>query len=312
MNRKSPQAHASLLPVGTKMRGSDLNLYIVTKRSNGTQFWEKYNGNRPSPNEHASTLALNTKLPGNDGFLYIVAKRFDNSKYWKKTEEKAPPKKQKLVKWYSRVSKKAIGKGPIIISVCEPYTNLMGGPFSGEYKITEEFYKVLLEKPKYVRKKELGGHNGYVFGPMYNKHTYTRIGSHGNDGAQTGIVEITNLTEDDHKNILARGTTEQGKKTSKWANIYFPERGGSYSWDERKLLTRVRKEISERILFVGSTDAGDVGADVYAHFNKKGEIDSLIIDNYMIFKDEIDAEIAETAAKKAEAKKERRRKLRGR
>jgi hypothetical protein len=304
MNRKSPQAHASLLPLGTKMRGNDLEMYIVSKRSNGTQFWERYNGDRPSPNRHASSLPLKTELPGNDGFMYIVSKRSNNSKYWKKTEKKvAASKKQQLSKWYKEEYNNAKGKGNILISVCEPYTNLMGSFYSDNYKITEDFYKVLLKKPKYVRKKGVDG-NAYIFGPVYNKKLYTKIGSHGNDGAQTGIIEITNITEDDIEDIQGDNKEySRSKHSDKWSDIFFPEKGIFHDWDERSLLPIVRKEISERILFVGTTDGGDVGADVYAHFNTKGEIDSLIIDNYMVYKDEIDAEIAQREEDKSKNKK---------
>jgi hypothetical protein len=37
------------------------------------------------------------------------------------------------------------------------------------------------------------------------------------------------------------------------------------------------------ILFQGETVGGDVGAKLYAHFNAKGGIDGLIIDNNYFF-----------------------------
>lgn len=46
----------------------------------------------------------------------------------------------------------------------------------------------------------------------------------------------------------------------------------------------VRKKIPA-VLFVGDTEGGDVGADLYAHFNSKKQIDSIIIDNDCYFEE---------------------------
>ncbi len=276
-SRKSPAAHASKLLLGTKMRGQDLNLYIVTKRADGTYFWDKYKGDRPSPNKHASDLALKTKLPGNDGYMYMVTKRSNGSKYWKKTDEKstAKPTKEKLAAEIKSSRKNVIGKGPIVITIGEIYTTLLGSIFSISLKITEEFYQVLLKKPKYIRTRSDIG-NAYIFGHEYPINTYKYIGKHNNDGAQTGIVDITNITQSDYDNIV-------NPEDDLWMKIFNPVKNKFYNWDERKLLPKIREDISNRILFVGSTDGGDVGAAVFAHFNKKGEVDGLIIDNNIFY-----------------------------
>jgi hypothetical protein len=51
-----------------------------------------------------------------------------------------------------------------------------------------------------------------------------------------------------------------------------------------------RSVISDKIVFLGETNMGDVGANVFTHRNSRGEIDSLLIDSWYFFdEDEIDS-----------------------
>ena len=42
--------------------------------------------------------------------------------------------------------------------------------------------------------------------------------------------------------------------------------GDRYDWDNRKLVTDIQKAVPS-VLWLGTTDGGDVGADLYAHYN---------------------------------------------
>lgn len=112
--------------------------------------------------------------------------------------------------------------------------------------------------------------NAYVFGPLLDVDEYTKIASHGNDGAQTGFVDLDiNLT-----------TNNSLDDIDQWERAY-----PNLMWDNPVALRRIQQELPE-ILFVGETVGGDVGATLYAHYDVNGEIDSLIIENSCIFGDD--------------------------
>jgi len=133
------------------------------------------------------------------------------------------------------------------------------------FKVNSQFYKVLTRKPKISKCRGMG--NAYIFGKRYPLGEYKKIGSHGNDGAQTGFVDLekwlNNQTKSDH---------------DIWSKSYKPK----WDWDDRVALKKVQQVYPEMI-FVGQTVGGDVGADLYAHYDRKKEIDSLIIENYCLF-----------------------------
>jgi hypothetical protein len=59
---------------------------------------------------------------------------------------------------------------------------------------------------------------------------------------------------------------------------------------EKQMTKLARSVISDNIVFLGETNMGDVGANVFTHRNARGEIDSLIIDSWYFFDgDEIDS-----------------------
>ena len=290
---KTPNSNPAKLPTGTKMRGNDLNKYTVVKDGN-TKKWELFKGLRPSPDKHASSLPVDTKLPGNDGFMYVVTKRSDKTKYWKKTDELVPIKeqtKEKQIMW-TKPGKNTPGKGPITISIGEIYVGITGVYMVVRMNITEEFYGTLLKKPKYIVNKSSIG-NAYIFGKKFPVKSYISLGYHGNDGAQTGVLDITNLTESDISDI---------DNMEEWTKLYFPKSGRSHSWEDRNMLPLVRDQISDRILFVGETHGGDVGADVLVHYNTQKEIDGLIIDNNTIST----GDTSDIPIKKSSRKKRRR------
>ncbi len=151
------------------------------------------------------------------------------------------------------------------IYFCEPLsqdTYLFGGV---KFKVTDNFYKILQNPPKkYISNTT----NAYVFGKKYNKKEYKYLGYHGNDIAQTGLINL---------DIFKKKTTKTDLHNLD-TNTFYPD----YNWNNRIHLKNLQK-IYPYVLFVGETVGGDVGASLYVHYNKSGDIDSLIIDNLHIF-----------------------------
>lgn len=211
---------------------------------------------RKSPAAHAADQPIQTRMTGSDGFVYVVRRRDDGTQYWYKTLL-LPAKMPKYV-------------GTHKIAVGEVSSSIIMSPYSLQLKVTPAFLKVLRKKPKYISRRGSGHDNAYIFGPLYHDGYYL-AGEHGNDVAQTGILDLQQITDDEIATIT---------DYKKWVKIFIPKGSGSIRpWDERPLLKQARKTISPRIIFVGTTHGGDVGADVYVHFNRKKEIDGLIIDN---------------------------------
>lgn len=235
---------------------------------------EKEKKGRPSPTAHAADTPVNTQAKGSDGFIYICTERTNKTKYWKKTilaTGKVPAAKGKHVIAVGEVS------SPIILSG-------LGGV---QLKVTDNFLEVLKKKPKYISKT---GGNAYVFGLMPTTESkYYFAGHHGNDGAQTGILNLSGLTRKDMTQKPKQYRTYYSDEMTsifnydKWLKIYMPSKKVFHDWENRQLLPKVHHEISDRIIFVGTTHGGDVGANVYVHLNNKKEIDSLIIDNGIYF-----------------------------
>lgn len=120
-----------------------------------------------------------------------------------------------------------------------------------------------------VYKSNIG--NAYRFGPRYKLHKYKFLLGHGNDGAQTGFVDVTGATTKELNNLSNSDVWEEATG------------GFRFSWDAKDVLKKVQV-VLPRVVFVGETVGGDVGANLYVHARSKdGVIDSLIIDNEYFF-----------------------------
>jgi hypothetical protein len=104
--------------------------------------------------------------------------------------------------------------------------------------------------------------NAYVFGPLFPMKGYEEIASHNNDAAATGLIDMDiagntdTIDEDVYQNVFSKY---------------------GYDWDDRDLLHEYQEKYPA-VIWIGSTWGGDVGATAYAHYDKNGDIDSLIID----------------------------------
>ena len=214
------------------------------------QTTKKYTS-RPSPPYPANECQGLTKT-GNDGQLYQSVANIKGVFQWKLTTKttKTPTSHR--------------------IYFCEPYTTKRDYLKSRKsiFKVNEKFYQTLLKKPKYVMKND---GNAYIFGPKFPLKDYQFLTGHGNDGAQTGLLDYD----------LWMKSPEEQASSDLWHKLYLQK--GLTRWDTRKNLLKMREKFPE-ILFVGETLGGDVGADMWIHRDKKGEIDSLIIENHCMFK----------------------------
>lgn len=105
-----------------------------------------------------------------------------------------------------------------------------------------------------------------MFGSLFPKESYKLLGEHGNDVAQTGIVEVSRYNKkSDYGNMID--------------NIYGSHY--NYDWNNRSGLSRLRR-IAPGILWLGETFGGDVGASYYAHCDNLNQIDSLVVSIYWI------------------------------
>ena len=214
---------------------------------------------RPSPPYPANECRDLTKK-GNDGQIYKSVANLKGVYQWKLRNTK------------TTVS--ATGMHRIFIT--EPYTERK---YKRDNKksfiyhkhvlnVTQKFYEILLKKPKYV---VCDRGNSYIFGPKFPIKDYIYVTGHGNDGAQTGLL--------DYDKWLAH--PEDQSYSDLWHRLYLTK-GKMLPWDNRAALKKMQAAFPE-IIFVGETRGGDVGADLFVHRNKRGEIDSLIIENECLF-----------------------------
>lgn len=157
------------------------------------------------------------------------------------------------------------------IRFCEPYTAASSKTNKYDFHVTNNFLRTLKRKPKYI-KCDRG--NAYIFGKRYKINDYIFLGEIGNDGGQCGLVDITEANKKELVDIT---------QTEKWLEIFMPTKRKFIKWDDRTALQKVQKNISERILFVGETFGGDVGAALFGHFDQNNNLNSIIIDVFCIF-----------------------------
>lgn len=141
--------------------------------------------------------------------------------------------------------------------------------------INDRMYNFILQGPvPYTQAKGrpcVG--NAFVFGPLLDINAYTEIAEHGNDAGSTGFIDYD----------LARQAKEE-ISDAEWKTLYNDFKTG---WDDRRALEKLRQRHPE-ILWIGETVGGDVGARLYAHYDKNGEIDSLIVENNCLIEEEED------------------------
>lgn len=168
------------------------------------------------------------------------------------------------------------------ILFCEPYvvrarSGLRGGV---RFAVSDKFYPALLRAPRslHTRRSTFDIGNAYIFGKRFPLDSYKLVGSCGNDGGQIGFIDLDEFDTKVASSVSDVVLEEYGMNKVGRLGIK------ATPWENRPALRRVRK-IIPHILFMGDTDGGDVGADLYAHWTA-GKIDGLIIDNEYFFQSE--------------------------
>jgi hypothetical protein len=136
--------------------------------------------------------------------------------------------------------------------------------------VTPKFYKELKKAPKKISNFIDPAHpeplNAYIFGKRYPSETYQYEIGHGNDGSQTGLLDLTMW----RKNPVDLGGTAELRKW--WSKTFKPYK---WNWDNRDALKKVQS-VYPSILFLGDT-LGDGGANLFIHRDSRDEIDSIAI-----------------------------------
>jgi hypothetical protein len=152
-----------------------------------------------------------------------------------------------------------------VIAVGELMTSLIFSDWSIKLKVNDRFLGTLYKAPKSF---DSNNSNAYWFG--YNgKDDWIDMGEHGNDVASTGIMLMNGIVDNEEKEIIKATNDNRDYLGKKYKYLY-----------PHQLVLDARKLISERILFVGATIGGDVGASVLIHLDKNNEINGLIINNH--------------------------------
>lgn len=236
---------------------------------------------RKSPSAHASDLKIGTVKVGNDKSKWIVAERKNGSHHWiEYSKEIQQDIKAYLIKPPEYINYKPQGDrfkiawGEIFYINTRIEGKGAGFVGGGEFTVNGDFYKKLQNKPILCEDTK-GFRNAYIFGKQRPLSSYKSIGGHGNDAASTSLIDVTGLTFQEIKML---------SDYNKILKCYMKNKK-LLSLDNRDSLEKLRKTISNRILFMGSTYGGDIGADYFAHFDSDHQMDGLIIDVFCLFTD---------------------------
>lgn len=134
-------------------------------------------------------------------------------------------------------------------------------------KVNDEMYNLIKNNTCLVYRDTENVHNAYLFGKLFALHTYQLVAEHFNDIAQTGFLDYE---------LVKKGVWfKKNFDTDKLWDSY------ECDWDNNDLKKAVKKN-NKSILWIGTTDGGDVGAYLYVH-KTDGVIDSIIVDNNFFF-----------------------------
>ncbi len=275
--RKGPTESATLFAVGTRKRGNDGGMWVVRATTAGVHQWRPQKSPAPRKQRTATTAAPSRRKSANQD---TKAVRTPAPSRRQRTAATAAPRRRKsadqdnkAVRTTATPASSGRRRTQHQILFCEPYTltsirqlknktrSALYGPI---FTVTDAFYETLLRKPKSIKRRN---GNAYIFGRRFPLDQYSHVGNHGNDGAQTGFVDLDLYANGDEVLEIVLEAYEAKR--------------GMISWDNRSALRKVRAQLPH-ILFIGETVGGDVGADLYAH-RTHGKIDGLIIDNNLLF-----------------------------
>lgn len=256
--RKGPADSATVHPVGTRKRGNDGRMWVVAETLSGVRWWVRA----------ATPAAPRAAVPRSR-----AATPRPRAPAAPRRASAPPPPRPRA----PAAPGAALANHRLLF--CEPYSASpdAGNPrrrglFRGvELLVQDGLYRAILRAPKKYRRKEgLDVGNAYVFGPRFPLPSYERLGDHGNDGAQTGFIDLDAFDPAAQQKVFEETIRA------------FTDGRRLLNWDDRPALRRLRAVIPH-VVFIGETAGGDVGAELYAH-KSRGAVDSLIIDNNYFFR----------------------------
>lgn len=277
--RPSPSDSATKFAVGTVRTGNDGGWWVIKESATKVRRWVKVASPAAKTSKSKSLAAKTSKSKTPAAKTSVPVAR------------SKPPaaKTSKTSKTSTSKSKDATGEltfvalpklpasrlaGDRLVKFCEPMTQI-DSKMGIEFRVTAAFLGALRRRPKSYANRAAAG-NAYVFGRLRPIATYACLGGCGNDAAQIGLVDVTGLDRKGRKELA-------GAADEKFELCYImgggTRRRKLTDWDDRDCLRRLRLELSPRILFVGETFGGDVGADLLVHLAPSGAVDGLIIDN---------------------------------
>jgi hypothetical protein len=225
---------------------------------------------------------LGKKRIGRDRKKWIVKQRKNGSLFWARF---VSPKKFLDIKSINTKNENKIklkdieqkgenSKSKIYaIDFCEPGHVLI----TKKININQSMFDLISKGP--TLKFEKGDRNAYLFGKKFSLPQYKKVAEHRYNEGRTGLLNVTGISRDEKEKKLI--------EYEKWHKIF---RKYYYDYDNRNLLNDLRRKISDRILFIGKTFALNSKPPIlsfYAHFNKKNEINSIIIDNHFFFNESL-------------------------
>jgi len=232
---------------------------------------------RRSPPESATQFAPGVRRRGNDGRMWTVVVASNGVRRWSasaskpKSASRAKPPRAAL----PAMPELARGPRPRVhhLELCEPATWAPTDRIGGvRFTVGNTMYRKLMRAPKRLV-SEFG--NAYRWGSSA-RSGWTRIGAHGNDVAQTGIINL---------DTVRRAPADAVATTKDIVYRAFVQRGKIlHKWDHRPTLSAVQRA-APWVLFLGETHGGDVGATLYVH-RSGANIDGVLIDNNCVYADE--------------------------
>lgn len=255
MTRPSPTQSATLFKKGERKIGNDGNMWEIIVDKNGRHRWKKVSGRKISRRQKTSRKTSRRQKTSRK-----TSRRQKTSRKTSRRQKTSQAKHYILFTepaiWIQKHEQKDIQRA-------KQGKNLLIGPV---IQVTSSFLKVLKKAPKKGKCLSDKYGNAYIFGKKFP--SYRLIGYHGNDMAQTGLIEVSKWEE--YHGKLRSPPNYWEKAYPKW------------DWDNRQGLKKIQA-IYPGVLFVGETVGGDVGANLWGHYNSKGELDGLIIDNDCLF-----------------------------
>lgn len=280
VERKGPTPSATLFKKGTTKLGNDGNMWIIMVDKNGRHRWKKITASRKQSKSKAkSRKTRSKKSKAKSRKTRSKKSKAKSRKTRSKTKSKEKSRKTRTKNQSSEKHYILFTEPSLWIHVESRFRDKVKRIKQGSdtyrmgkvFHVTSSLLKVLRKSPKRGKCPPGEYGNSYIFGKKYPIDSYKFIGSHENDVAQTGFIEVD------------KWESYNGEKNINYPYTYWEKAYPNYNWDDRKGLAKIQ-QIYPGVLFVGKTVGGDVGANLWGHYNSKGELDSIIIDNNCLFK----------------------------